>query len=305
MTAQAREQVQRYLLCLQQEICDQLEAMDRGSSFKSGRWQGQEGGGESRLLRDGELFEQAGVNFSKVEGNALPGSASAARPQLAGRSFQAMGVSVVIHPRNPFVPTTHMNVRWFEAIKDGEESIWWFGGGFDLTPCYPFDEDVIHWHRSARDLLAPFGSDLYRRFKEECDRYFFLPHRDETRGVGGLFFDDFTEGGFENAFAVTRAVGDGFLPAYLPIVERRSDHPFGQREREFQLLRRGRYVEFNLLFDRGTLFGIQSGGRAESILMSLPPEVRWHSGWQPEPGSPEAELNRYLQPRQWLDETMD
>lgn len=294
---------EKFLRELQEKICSGLEELEPDARFEVETWQRPEGGGgESRLLRDGVTFEQGGVNFSKVQGDQLPPTATDTRPQLAGRSFEAMGISLVVHPQNPFVPTTHMNLRYFEASTSGEESIWWFGGGFDLTPCYPFDEDVLHWHRCARDLLLPFNGDLYPRFKESCDRYFFLPHRNETRGVGGLFFDDFTEGGFENAFAVARAVGDGFLEAYLPIVRRRKDLDHDDRQRQFQLLRRGRYVEFNLLFDRGTLFGIQSRGRTDSILMSLPPLVRWQSDWQPEPGSEEADLERYLQPRRWLEE---
>ncbi|HIK81911.1 MAG TPA: oxygen-dependent coproporphyrinogen oxidase, partial [Planctomycetes bacterium] len=255
----------------------------------------------SRLLRDGELFEQAGVNISIIEGDSLPASASAARPQLEGRSFRAMGLSLVLHPRNPFIPTTHMNVRLFHAEAAGKEPIWWFGGGYDLTPYYPFLEDAQHWHRNARTALERHGADYYPRFKEWCDRYFFLPHRDETRGVGGIFFDDLDDGGFSEAMSITQSVGDSFLDGYLPIIERRRQHPYGDRERQFQLYRRGRYVEFNLLFDRGTLFGIQSGGRTEAILMSLPPVVRWQSGWSPEKGSEEDQLSDFLQPREWLE----
>lgn len=235
-------------------------------------------------------------------GANLPGSATAARPELAGRSFKAMGVSLVIHPNNPFVPTSHANVRFFIAEKEGADPVWWFGGGFDLTPYYPFREDVLHWHQVARTACDPFGADCYARYKKWCDDYFFLKHRGETRGVGGLFFDDLNEGGFESCFALMRGVGDAYLPAYRPIVARRKDTPFGERERDFQLYRRGRYVEFNLLFDRGTLFGIQSGGRTESILMSLPPLVKWRYDWQPEPGTPEADLyQNYLKPVAWLD----
>lgn len=296
--------IKDYLLGLQDRICTALEALDGQRRFREAPWQRPEGGGgRSRVLQDGAVFEQAGVGFSHVHGSGLPASATERRPELAGRSFQAMGVSLVIHPRNPYVPTTHANVRFFIAEKPGEAPIWWFGGGFDLTPYYPFEEDVLHWHRTARAACEPFGADLYPRFKRWCDQYFFLPHRNETRGVGGLFFDDYDEGGFERAFALMRSVGDHFLPAYQPIVERRRDTPYGERERQFQLYRRGRYVEFNLLYDRGTRFGLQSGGRSESILMSLPPLVRWEYGWTPEPGSAEERLYRdFLRPRDWLDE---
>ncbi len=296
--------IKDYLLGLQDRICTALEALDGQRRFREDPWQRPEGGGgRSRVLQDGAVFEQAGVGFSHVHGSGLPASATERRPELAGRSFQAMGVSLVIHPRNPYVPTTHANVRFFIAEKPGEAPIWWFGGGFDLTPYYPFEEDVLHWHRTARAACEPFGADLYPRFKRWCDQYFFLPHRNETRGVGGLFFDDYDEGGFERAFALMRSVGDHFLPAYQPIVERRRDTPYGERERQFQLYRRGRYVEFNLLYDRGTRFGLQSGGRSESILMSLPPLVRWEYGWTPEPGSAEERLYRdFLRPRDWLDE---
>jgi coproporphyrinogen III oxidase len=260
------------------------------------------GGGRTRVLKDGGVFEQAGVNFSEVSGARLPASASAHRPGLADAPWSALGLSLVIHPRNPHVPTTHMNVRWFEArpTQPGGERTWWFGGGFDLTPFYPVDEDVHHWHEVAREAVAPFGDDLYPRWKQWCDEYFFLKHRNETRGVGGLFYDDFDAGGFERCFGITRSVGNAFLDAYLPIVERRKATPFGEREREFQLYRRGRYVEFNLVHDRGTLFGLQSGGRTESILMSLPPRVRFEYAWTPEPGSAEAKLADYLRPRDWL-----
>ena len=246
------------------------------------------------------MFEQGGVNFSRVEGARLPASASAHRPELAGRSWTALGVSLVMHPRNPYVPTTHMNVRYFEACDDRADPVWWFGGGFDLTPYYPFDDDIVHWHTVARDLCAPFGADVYAKYKKWCDEYFYLKHRGETRGVGGLFFDDLNGAGFERSFAFMQAVGNAFLAAYIPIVEKRKSTPFGEREREFQLYRRGRYVEFNLVYDRGTLFGLQSGGRTESILMSLPPRVRFEYGYAPEPGSPEARLAAYLQPRDWL-----
>lgn len=291
----------KWLLDLQDRICIALEAEDGSARFETTSWHRDEGGGgESRLLRDGNLFEQAGVNFSLVSGDSLPPTATASRPDLAGKSYEAMGLSLVLHPRNPHVPTTHMNVRLFHAHKKGEDPVWWFGGGFDLTPYYPHLEDAQHWHHSARTALKPHGDELYPRFKDWCDRYFFLPHRNETRGVGGVFFDDLTEGGFEASMAITCSVGEAFLDAYLPIVRRRRDLDYGDREEQFQLYRRGRYVEFNLLFDRGTLFGIQSGGRTEAILMSMPPRARWQSGWEADPGSPEAELLEYLQPRDWL-----
>ena len=294
--------VRDYLTGLQDRICAALERADGRARFAEDAWTRDEGGGgRTRVLRDGAVFEQAGVGFSDVSGTALPPSATAARPELAGASWRAVGVSLVLHPLNPYVPTTHCNVRHFQARRDGETIAWWFGGGFDLTPYYPFDEDVLHWHRIAQDLCAPFGDDRYARHKQWCDRYFFLKHRNETRGVGGLFFDDL-HGDFERDFAYMRAVGDGFLDAWLPIVERRRDTPYGERERAFQLYRRGRYVEFNLVWDRGTLFGLQSGGRSESILMSLPPLVRWEYGYAPEPGSAEARLQDYLRPRDWLAE---
>jgi coproporphyrinogen III oxidase len=252
-------------------------------------------------MEEGAVFEKAGINFSHVHGDTLPGSATAHRPELAGRSFQALGVSLVIHPRNPYVPTSHANVRFFIAEKDGEDPVWWFGGGFDLTPYYGYDEDVIHWHTVARQACEPFGEDAYSRYKQWCDEYFYLKHRDEPRGVGGLFFDDLNEGGFEQCFAFMKSVGDHYIPAYRPIVSRRKNTDYGEREREFQLYRRGRYVEFNLVFDRGTLFGLQTGGRTESILMSLPPLVSWKYNWQPEKNTPEAELyEKYLVPRDWI-----
>ncbi len=252
------------------------------------------------MLKHGAVFEQAGVNYSRVAGDQLPPSATAHRPELVGRSWTATGVSLVIHPDNPYVPTAHANVRYFEADKPGAEPVWWFGGGFDLTPFYPFDVDCGHWHSVARDLCAPFGGDVYPKYKKWCDEYFWLKHRNETRGIGGLFFDDLNEWGFERCFAFQQAVGNGFLDAWLPIVERRRDTPYGEREREFQMYRRGRYVEFNLVYDRGTLFGLQSGGRTESILMSLPPRVRYEYGYAPEKGSAEARLAEYLQPREWV-----
>ena len=297
------ERVRDWLAGLQERLCLALEEADGRGRFALDAWQRAEGGGgRTRVLKDGAVFEQGGVNFSQVHGERLPPSASAHRPEIAGRAWDAIGVSLVLHPRNPYVPTTHMNVRYFQARAEGEPTAWWFGGGFDLTPFYPFDEDVLHWHRAAREAVAPFGDDIYPRWKQWCDEYFYLRHRGETRGVGGLFFDDLSAGGFERCFGLTRAVGDAFAGAYLPIIERRRDMPYGSREREFQRYRRGRYVEFNLVYDRGTLFGLQSGGRTESILMSLPPDVRFEYGWSPEPGSAEARLGDYLRPREWLGE---
>ena len=295
--------VETYLRSLLDRLCTALSKADGAAAFIEDNWQRVEGGGgRSRILKEGALFEQAGVGFSDVSGTTLPASATAHRPELAGAPWRALGVSLVLHPRNPHLPTSHANVRFFRAHPPGGEPIWWFGGGFDLTPFYPVHEDVLHWHRVARDLCAPFGSDRYAEHKAWCDRYFFLKHRNEARGVGGLFFDDLS-GDFDTCFAYQRAVGDGFLDAYLPIIQRRRDTPYGEREREFQLYRRGRYVEFNLVWDRGTLFGLQSGGRTESILMSLPPRVRFEYGYQPEPGTPEAKLQDYLLPRDWLGET--
>ena len=296
------EAVRAYLQSLQDRICNALESTDGGARFREDAWvRAEGGGGRTRILRDGMVFEQAGVGFSDVSGTKLPPSASAARPDRAGAAWRAVGVSLVVHPRNPHVPTSHMNVRHFHATRDGETVAWWFGGGFDLTPFYPVDEDVVHWHRTARDLCVPFGGQArYDAHKQACDAYFLVRHRNETRGVGGLFFDDLHEDA-DRDFAYLRAVGDGYLDAYLPIVERRRDTPHGDRERQFQLYRRGRYVEFNLVLDRGTLFGLQSGGRTESILMSLPPLVRWEYGYQPEPGSPESRLADYLIPRDWLN----
>ncbi len=299
--------VRSYLLRLQENLSAALEATDGVVRFREDAWdrggeRGLRGEGRSRILRDGAIFEQAGINFSHVSGERLPLSATAQRPELAGCGFEALGVSLVVHPLNPYAPTAHANVRFFNAIKDNAESIWWFGGGFDLTPYYGFEEDCIHWHRTARDACEPFGAEIYPRFKQGCDQYFFLKHRNEPRGIGGLFFDDLNEWGFASCFAFMRSIGDHFLPAYLPIIERRCQIPYGEREREFQLYRRGRYVEFNLVYDRGTLFGLQSGGRTESILMSLPPRVRWEYDWQPEPDSPEARLYEvFLKPRDWLD----
>ena len=293
--------VKTFLLQLQDSICQALAQQESGAEFEQDQWQREQGGGgRSRVLRNGSVFEQAGVNFSHVYGDEMPASATAHRPELAGRRFEAMGVSLVIHPNNPYVPTSHANVRFFIAEKDGEAPVWWFGGGFDLTPFYPFDDDCQHWHDTAKAICAPFGDDVYPQHKAWCDKYFFLPHRDETRGIGGLFFDDLNQWGFEKCFAYTQAVGNGFIDAYVPIVARRYPLPYSEREREFQLYRRGRYVEFNLVYDRGTLFGLQSGGRTESILMSMPPLARWEYCYQPGPDSAEARLNRdYLHPREW------
>lgn len=294
--------VKTYLLNLQDRICTALGAEESSARFVEDAWgRAEGGGGRSRVLTNGEVFEQGGVNFSHVFGSNLPPSATAKRPELANRQFEAMGVSLVMHPRNPYVPTSHANVRFFIAKKEGEPSIWWFGGGFDLTPFYPFREDVLHWHQVARQACLPFGEDVYARYKKWCDEYFFLRHRNETRGVGGLFFDDLNEPDFSQAFAFTQSVGDHYLAAYLPIVQKRKDTVYGDRERNFQLYRRGRYVEFNLVYDRGTLFGLQSGGRTESILMSMPPVAHWQYNWQPELGSPEAELyDTFLRPQNWL-----
>lgn len=292
-----------YLAHLQNDICNQLEKVDT-TSFSEDTWTREEGGGgKSRVLRNGSIFEQAGVNFSHVAGNRLPKAATVQRPELANCHFVAAGVSLVLHPHNPFVPTTHCNVRFFIAEPEQGEPIWWFGGGFDLTPYYGFREDAIHWHQTAKNACAEFGENTYDQYKKWCDEYFYLPHRDEQRGIGGLFFDDLNQPDFETSFGFTQSVGDHFLPAYLPILETRKDHPYGNHERAFQLYRRGRYVEFNLVYDRGTLFGLQSGGRTESILMSLPPQVRWEYNWKPEAGSREAELYEYyLKPRDWLKE---
>jgi coproporphyrinogen III oxidase len=318
--------VRNYLLTLQDSICAALEAEDGTAKFRNDEWMRAEpgqvqlgGGGRTRILAEGATFEKAGVAFSHVRGTKLPQSATAHRPELAGKPWEALGVSLVIHPRNPFVPTSHANVRFFisghlspetqnpklktqNAPSGAAAPIWWFGGGLDLTPYYGFEDDAVHWHRTARDAVAPFGEALYPRFKKWCDEYFFLKHRQEPRGIGGMFFDDFNELGFEKSFALLRAVGDSYVPAYRPLVARRKATPYGERERQFQLYRRGRYVEFNLVWDRGTLFGLQSGGRTESILMSLPPLVRWDYDWKPEPGSPEAKLyDVFLRPRDWAD----
>jgi len=296
--------VLEYLRGLLDLIVTRIEQADGKSRFRRDAWTRPEGGGgETCALTEGAVFEKAGVALSHIRGSSLPVSASSHRSNLAGAPFEAMGVSLIMHPRNPYVPTSHANVRFLVASPPGQARIWWFGGGFDLTPFYPFAEDVLHWHRTAFEACSPFGQETYPRFKTWCDQYFFLRHRNETRGVGGVFFDDLNEGGFERCFALARSVGDHFLPGYLPIVDRRRDTPYTERERSFQLYRRGRYVEFNLVFDRGTLFGLQSGGRTESILMSMPPLVRWEYDWRPQPGTPEAELyERYLRPRDFLNE---
>ena len=293
--------VKNYLLGLQDSICAALSKED-GQAFVEDEWQRTEGGGgRSRVLEKGRLFEKAGINFSHVFGPGLPASATAHRPELAGRSFQAMGVSLVIHPHNPYIPTSHANVRFFIAEKEGTAPVWWFGGGFDLTPYYGFAEDVVHWHTVSKQACDPFGDEVHSKYKNWCDEYFYLKHRDEARGVGGLFFDDLNEWGFEKSFAFMQSVGDHYIPAYLPIVQKRKESTYGDRERDFQLYRRGRYVEFNLVYDRGTLFGLQTGGRTESILMSLPPLVSWRYDWQPEPGSAEAELQAtFLKPKAWI-----
>ena len=304
MSAPNIQHVKEYLLALQDTICASIEGLEEDGTFREDLWDrgSNTGGGRTRVLENGEVFEQAGVSFSHVRGSAMPASATQHPPNLAGRNFEAMGVSLVIHPRNPYVPTSHANVRFFIAEKEGEEPIWWFGGGFDLTPYYGFKEDVVHWHQQARKACQPFGESVYPNYKKWCDEYFFLKHRNEPRGIGGLFFDDLNEGGFEHCFQLMQSVGDHYIPAYAPIVERRKKSSYTDRERDFQLYRRGRYVEFNLVHDRGTLFGLQTGGRTESILMSLPPMVSWRYDWSPEPGSAESELyDVYLQPREWLD----
>ncbi|EKO5179798.1 oxygen-dependent coproporphyrinogen oxidase [Vibrio cholerae] len=299
-----KQAVKHFLLQLQDKICQQLEATDGQAQFIEDAWQREPGeklggGGRTRVMREGAVFEQGGVNFSHVFGEQMPASATAHRPELAGRRFEAMGVSLVMHPKNPYVPTSHANVRFFIAEKEGEAPIWWFGGGFDLTPFYPFVEDGQHWHQTAKQLCAPFGAEIYNEHKAWCDRYFYLAHRNETRGIGGLFFDDLNEWPFEQCFAYIQAVGEGYTQAYVPIVEKRKNTPFTERERQFQLYRRGRYVEFNLVLDRGTLFGLQTGGRTESILMSMPPLARWEYAYQPQAGTPEAKLSEFLVPREW------
>ena len=297
------EQVEQYLIGLQDSVCSALEQVEPVARFIEDAWsyEGGKGGGRSRVLSEGIVIEQGGVNYSRVSGASLPPSATAHRPELAGRSFHAVGLSLVIHPRNPHVPTSHANVRFFIAEKQDAAPVWWFGGGMDLTPYYPRIEDVIAWHKACKAACEPFGEDIYPSCKKWCDEYFFLKHRDETRGVGGLFFDDLNEWGFERCFAFMRSVGDHYIPAYLPIVQLRKDTPYGKREQDFQRYRRGRYVEFNLIYDRGTLFGLQSGGRTESILMSLPPVAHWRYNWKPEEGSPEDDLYKgFLKPKDWL-----
>ena len=295
--------VKEFLLDLQDSICSGLEQVDGQQTFRTDAWERDSGGsGITRVIADGAVFAKGGVNFSHVFGNSMPPSATAARPDLAGRAFQAMGVSLVIHPDNPFVPTSHANFRLFVAEKEGEESVWWFGGGFDLTPYYGFEEDCVSWHQVARESCEPFGEKYYPLFKKQCDEYFYLKHRDECRGVGGLFFDDFNELGFEKSFEFVQSMAHSYLKAYVPIVEKRKDHPFGEMHKHFQQYRRGRYAEFNLVYDRGTIFGLQSGvGRIESILMSLPPVVEWIYDWKPEPGSEEEKLtDYYIKPRDWV-----
>jgi len=297
------DSVKQYLLSLQQGLCAQLEQLDRRGKFQQDDWERETGGGgAARILQDGQLFETAGVNFSHVSGDTLPPSATQSRPDLAGRPFEAMGVSLVLHPHNPYVPTTHANVRYFQASGSTDAPpIWWFGGGFDLTPYYAFKQDCAHWHRTARDACLPFGEDVYPRLKQACDEYFYLRHRNEARGIGGLFFDDHNTPDFTRAFALMQSIGDHFYRAYAPIAERRRATPYGEREKNFQHYRRGRYVEFNLVYDRGTLFGLQSGGRTESILMSLPPVVNWRYNWSPEPGSAEAALyTNFLPACDWV-----
>ncbi|MFB0980867.1 MAG: oxygen-dependent coproporphyrinogen oxidase [Alteromonadaceae bacterium] len=297
------ETVIEFLKSLQDNICSALEAADGSGKFVEDNWiRAEGGGGRTRVLTNGIVIEQGGVNFSEVSGDKLPPSASAHRPELAGRTWRACGVSLVIHPNNPHIPTSHANVRFFIAEKEGEAAVWWFGGGFDLTPFYPVKEDVVHWHQTAKSLCQPFGDNVYDEHKKWCDEYFYLKHRDETRGVGGLFFDDLNQWDFDTCLNYIKAVGQGFIDAYVPIIEKRKNTEFSEQQRQFQLYRRGRYVEFNLVFDRGTLFGLQSGGRTESILMSMPPLARWEYNYQPEPTSKEAKLAQYLVPQDWLSE---
>lgn len=298
----AVDQIKQYLLHLQNNICTSLESLDGKAIFSEDQWAREEGGGGvSKVIEKGAVFEKAGVNFSHVSGSKLPATATASRPELKNSRFTALGVSLVIHPENPFIPTTHANIRFFLAEPENAAPIWWFGGGFDLTPYYGFTEDCIYWHQTAKNACTPFGNDLYDRFKQWCDDYFFLKHRNEARGIGGLFFDDYHEISFEHSFALTQSIGDHFIKGYAPIVTKRKNMPYGKQEKTFQQYRRGRYVEFNLIYDRGTLFGLQSGGRTESILMSLPPEVIWKYNWNPEVGTPEASLySEYLPARDWL-----
>ena len=297
------EQVKKYLVHLQESICSDLESLDGGAVFEKDHWTKKDGNGSgiTSVICDGNVFEKGGVNFSIVEGNKMPKSATTLRPELEGRKYTALGVSLVMHPENPYIPTTHANVRFFVAEEPGKETIWWFGGGFDLTPFYGFDEDVVHWHKTAKKACLPFGEKVYSQYKKWCDDYFYLEHRNEQRGIGGLFFDDLNEGGFDRCFEFMKSVGDHFTEAYLPIVIKRKDTSYGKKERDFQLYRRGRYVEFNLIYDRGTLFGLQSGGRTESILMSMPPEVKWSYQFQVEKNSEEEKLyNHYLKPKEWI-----
>ena len=297
------EQVKKYLAQLQESICSDLESLDGRAIFEKDRWTKEDGSGSgiTCVICDGNVFEKGGVNFSIVKGNKMPKSATALRPELEGRKYTALGVSLVMHPENPYIPTVHSNVRFFVAEEPGKEPIWWFGGGFDLTPFYGFDEDAVHWHTTAKKACLPFGEKVYSKYKKWCDDYFYLEHRDEQRGIGGLFFDALNEGGFDRCFEFMKSVGDHFSEAYLPIVLKRKDNPYGKRERNFQLYRRGRYVEFNLIYDRGTLFGLQSGGRTESILMSMPPEVKWSYQFQVEKDSEEEKLyNHYLKPKEWI-----
>ena len=303
MTKLDTQVLRSWFMGLQQRIVEGLEAID-GGAFRRDEWTRPEGGGGiSRMIEDGAVLERGGVLFSNVTGDRLPPSATAHRPELAGRTWEAMGVSLVLHPCNPYAPTVHLNVRFFIASKGNEEAIWWFGGGMDLTPYYGFVDDARHFHRTCRDALAPFGDDVHARYKKWCDEYFFLKHRNEPRGVGGIFYDDLSEGGFDRCYELTRRVGDHFLPAYAPILTRRKDAPYGERERDFQLYRRGRYVEFNLVWDRGTHFGLQSQGRTEAILLSMPPLAKWRYAWMPEPGTPEAALySDFLVPKDWLTE---
>lgn len=307
LPSDAINQVKSYLLALQNTICSSLESLDTKASFEEDIWQRPEGGGGiTRVLTEGKVFAKAGVNFSHVSGAQLPSSASAHRPELEGRTFHALGVSLVIHPDNPYVPTSHANVRFFIAEKEGTDPIWWFGGGFDLTPYYGFIEDCHYWHQKARDACQPFGETIYPKFKKWCDDYFFIKHRKEARGVGGLFFDDYNEVNFAHSFALMQSIGNHFIKAYAPIVQRRSEHPYGAREKAFQNYRRGRYVEFNLVYDRGTLFGLQSEGRTESILMSLPPIAHWEYNWKPEKNSLEEQLyTDFLPAKDWLNSSID
>ena len=297
------EQVKKYLVHLQERICSDLELLDGGAVFEKDHWTKKDGDGSgiTSVICDGNVFEKGGVNFSIVEGNKMPNSATALRPELEGRKYTALGVSLVLHPHNPYVPTVHSNVRFFVAEEPAKDPVWWFGGGFDLTPFYGFDEDAVHWHTTAKKACLPFGEKVYSQYKKWCDDYFYLEHRDEQRGIGGLFFDDLNEGGFDRCFEFMKSVGDHFSEAYLPIVVKRKDTPYGEKERDFQLYRRGRYVEFNLIYDRGTLFGLQSKGRTESILMSMPPEVKWSYQFQVEKDSEEEKLsNHYLKPKEWI-----